>query len=128
MMMVSVKLLSKLNNPLDNPPWVSTKDEGCIPPISHQEIEAAIKNAKHPVDDYDGYYGESRAEHINRIAWYVINGWGESSIELLMSSNGCTIVDGNHRVCSAIYRGDEMIQANVFGHKKHITLLYADDD
>lgn len=117
-MYVSVKRLAELANPLVNPPWI-----GNIAPITREEIAEVCKNPINPPDDYDGYYGESRAEHINRIAWYVVHGWGDSSIELYMSYSWI-IFDGNHRLAAAIYRGDEMIAANVYGTNKDIAALY----
>ena len=120
-MYISVKLLTKYANPLVNPPWV-----GDIKPITHEEITEACKNPTHPGQEYDAYYGESRAEHINRIAWLVVHGWLNDPIEIHMG-DAWVIFDGNHRLAAAIYRGDEMINADVYGSKEKIAVLYQDE-
>lgn len=127
MMWVSVKLLSKICNPLTNPPW----PESSIEPISFEEIKNYINSGAvaKPIE-YDYQYSyETKKDHINRIAWYVVNGWGDSYITIdFIYDKSWPIYDGHHRICAAMYRGDEMIWADVFGSKEQIKSLYEDQE
>ena len=121
MMWVSVELLSKMCNPLVNPPW-----DKLMEPITYQEIAEASESTTEPKQAYDSFFGESRQMHINRIAWFAIHGWHDAPIEINMNDVSWVVWDGNHRLAAAIYRGDEMIWADVEGPKDRIALLYQD--
>jgi|SRR5579859_5128983 len=121
MMQVPVAVLKKLCNPLKNPPWALYKRESG--PISNREIELKIARGPRKFKPYNSKYPESRQKHIERIAWLVKNGWGDSYITIDLNYDWI-IYDGFHRLASAIYRGDEMIWAEVFGSKEEIQALY----
>lgn len=120
MMWVSVSILTVLCNPLENPPW-----EEVSKGITHQEIKSAIERGQlQQLPPYSPFTGETRQQHINRIAWYVVHGWADSPITIDLTSLDLVIIwpilDGNHRLAAAIYRGDDMIWADVFGSQKQI--------
>lgn len=121
MMQVSVSLLQNIYDPLEDPPWDLPKQD--IYPISNREIEICLdKRLKRP-KQYNSLKPESRTKHIERIAWYIIHGWGDSYITLDFSQD-CLIYDGFHRLSGAIYRGDDMIWADVYGNVEEIKTLY----
>ena len=52
-----------------------------------------------------------RQQHVQRVAWLVVNGWDDAiSVDVGVPSLGYyvewLVVDGNHRLAAAIYRGD----------------------
>lgn len=126
MMWVSVKKLSQFCNPLQNPPW-----NGIFSPILEKEVldTIALGWVTKPERDYDAWRKETRQEHVNRIAWYVKYGWGDShiTIDFTYDIKSDGIFDGNHRAAAAIIRGDEMIWADVYGSKDQIASLYEED-
>lgn len=66
--------------------------------------------------------------HARRIAYLVVNGW-EDPIELdfgvpvIGYFNKVPLVDGNHRFCASIARGDELIKADVYGQLSYAAHL-----
>jgi len=59
-------------------------------------------------------------QHAARVAWFVVHGWTDAiDIDVGVPSLGCVVswpvVDGNHRLSAAIYRGDEHISAEMSG-------------
>jgi hypothetical protein len=131
MMWVSVCKLSEIYDPFEDPPW----DEVDIGSISVEMIEARIKlGGLKKVTDYDPLIGCSIKDHIDSIAWYVVNGWGDSFITIdfnlwnALCGIGCLVTDGNHRYAAALIRGDQMIWADVYGSKEDIARLYDEDE
>ena len=122
MMQVSVDLLAKKYcNPLKDPPWDLLKRE--IYPISDSDIELRLKRRLKRFRAYDSCRPESRSRHIERIAWYVANGWGDSFITLDFNQDWL-VYDGNHRLGAAIYLKEDMIWADVYGSLEEIRTLY----
>lgn len=122
MMWVQVKTLLKYCNPLVTPPWGSN-----ILPISREEVQTRIHLGNlTPYREYNPVtlIPETKFDHINRIAWLVVNGWGDSAIAIDFNSNEWIIYDGNHRFAAAIIRNDQMIWAEVYGEARCIRALY----
>lgn len=112
-MLVSLKKLIKIVNPLADPPW-----KEIIEPISFQEIEQAQE--ANIISEYNPFKPESREQHIAKIAFFVKNGWNDDPITIVFNQDLYPIYDGNHRLCAAIYRNDDFICANVEGNIKFI--------
>ena len=61
-----------------------------------------------------------RQFHVRRVAHFVVNDWTDAiSIDVGVPDLGChvdwIVIDGNHRLAAAFYRGDETIEGNVSG-------------
>ena len=70
---------------------------------------------------------EPASEHEARIAWLVKHGWIDTiTLDVGVPALGChvdwIVLDGNHRLAAAIYRGDETIGCAIGGD-----LRYADE-
>ncbi len=70
---------------------------------------------------------EAASEHEARIAWFVKHGWNDRiQLDVGAPDLGCHIdwivIDGNHRLAAAIYRGDQIIDCTIGGD-----LRYADE-
>jgi len=111
MMLVSLHKLIKIVNPLISPPWKEVKE-----PISMEEINLA--HAVTPTSEYSAFKPETRRQHIEKIAFFVKNGWKDDPITIVFNKDLYPIYDGNHRLCAAIIRNDDFICANVEGNRK----------
>lgn len=122
-MLVPVKYLEDLINPLQDPPWMNVDSS-----ISKKEIiDIAKLNLKKPkIFDPFKAHKETKRDHLERIAYYFKYGWGETPILLLLKEDPkwCPLVDGFHRLCAAICRDDDMIQAEVRGERHLIRKIY----
>lgn len=117
MMWINVSILRKLADPVTTPPWQEWKSG----PIDWTKIN--LQNTTKP-KNYNSLHYETDLEHLNRISYYIKNGWGDAPIHLILRPNTYPIWDGIHRFCAAILRSDEMILANVEGEKSRISKLY----
>lgn len=114
--LLPVTRLAERYSPLSNPPWVIT-------PIETSEVLAAIAAKRICSERYPDSLFEKdwpRDKHIARIAFLAIYGWTEPlDIDVGVPALGCfvdwPILDGNHRLCAAIVRGDSHITALVGG-------------
>ena len=104
-------------SPLDNPVW-----QGLKTPIQRREIVEAIATRrfeKAPLPDQPTRT-LTRQEHAGRIAYLIVYGWSDAiHLDVGVPSLGChvswPVVDGNHRLAAAMYRGDKDILADVSG-------------
>lgn len=107
---VDVQELIKYCNPFLCSPWGVA--------ISQNQVEQAIKNKKIQESfEYDFYSSE---EHIERIAYFVINDWKDPiDLDVGVPSLSCFvdwfIIDGNHRFASAIYRKRKTVPCLISG-------------
>lgn len=68
----------------------------------------------------------TRDDHMKRIAWLIVHGWGDSWIEvdvgvpMLGYYPAWIIQDGNHRFIAAVLRGDRAIRAACSGQVSEI--------
>jgi hypothetical protein len=109
-------------NPLENSTWAEV-----VSPITKQEIKEAIDNNKLLNISYK--YGTcwGRENHIERIAYLVVNK-SNVPIDVDVGVPGfCEVTyiiqDGYHRLAAAYYRGDKTILATISGavkYAKHI--------
>lgn len=123
-----VSAIRAVYDPVKTTPWV------CIP-FEQRDVAKALLRP-----DVYGQYSEpverddiSPAGHINRIAFLIRNGWNDPiEIDVGVPSLGCyvdwAIIDGNHRLYAAIYRGDTHIKANVGGDLNYVKALFSQRD
>lgn len=109
-------------DPFQNVCWPELKY-----PITKSEIEAAIK-AKDFCTNPVGHYTK-RAQHIARVAYLVEQGWDDSinidvGVPELDYLIDWIIIDGNHRLAAAIFRGDFHIEAAISGDLKYAEKLF----
>lgn len=96
-------------------------------PVTRVEIESAVNEGRLQEPNSDRFNEDvrcSRSDHIERIAWLIVNDWNRPiNIDVGAPSMGCVpdwlITDGNHRFAAAIYREDEFIFAYVDGSVAH---------
>jgi hypothetical protein len=130
-----VRLLERITHPFSGRQW------GCVP-LTTCMIEACLLKGDYDRHDksysheilalYRPYTPEQRRDyHIRRIAWLVKNGW-DKPVEIdvgIPSMNywPYPLIDGHHRLCAAIYRGDLTIAASVSGSLDYAFELFGVD-
>ena len=115
---VPVKELQRLCNPFKDNCWM-----GLSRPITRSEVRRAIQERKLlKPDSRDREFGAEykRHEHVQKIAYFAVNGWKKAIvIDVGVPSLGChvdwLVDDGNHRLAAAIFRQDEFIRASISG-------------
>lgn len=122
---ISLSKLTEIWNPFEYSIWIDMKS-----PITKKEVSEAIKNKKFispdvPKNMYLDFWDKStREEHIARIAWLVENYNEEYHLEIDFGvpSMGCyfCFMDGNHRLCAAIYLNKEYVLVNCSGGESEI--------
>jgi hypothetical protein len=114
---LSIEKLETICNPFKISIW------GTKYPVSYKEIEKAIKiNYTFPTP-YSSFLDPprwSKNKHIGRIAYLVLNpDLTPIEIDLGIPTLGYSpewvVVDGNHRLAAAIFRGDKTINATCSG-------------
>ncbi len=94
--------------------------------ITQREVRKAVAEGRLNPPYTDPYVGrevvlaKTKRQHIERIAWFVVNGWYDPiGIDVGVPSLWChvshIIVDGNHRVCAAVIKRDKLIRAYASG-------------
>jgi hypothetical protein len=120
MMVVDLKKLFSLVDPVKSPPWKEWKGG----PITKEEVLAACeKGLPKQVKQYNPLHPESRQEHVNRIAFFFKNGWEDSPLLLTFVKGLYPIYDGTHRAIAAQLQEREWVLANVEGDIKTIKSL-----
>jgi hypothetical protein len=114
--LIQTKALEKYS-PLAKYPWGDSRIKN--PPISLEEIAEAISSQSYSDQSYSKFIeGKSwnikndwtRKEHIARIAYLVVFPDDENPLDLVVRDHdGFPIIDGNHRIAAALYRGNEFI-------------------
>lgn len=121
---ISVKKLARLCKPLSC--WVEVEQS-----ITPEEIHACIERGDESLVSTPLWTAflfkkttitveENRDRHIQKVAWFVKNGFNDP-IEIDVGSSRLGIMvdhlvqDGNHRLAAAIIRGDKTIKAHVGG-------------
>tara|TARA_B100000700_G_scaffold68939_1_gene76338 strand:- start:12323 stop:14164 length:1842 start_codon:yes stop_codon:yes gene_type:complete len=102
-------------------------------PITEKEIEECLKRNKAELIDTEILENKKpinkkklRLAHIKKIAYFVKNRFDNpididvGVPELNAPNLGHIIMDGNHRLAAAIYRGDKNIKANIHGSTDYI--------
>jgi hypothetical protein len=114
---ISINKLQKQCDPFQEAIW------GSKYPISHKEVGEALKNNTVLSTPYSSTLQPpkwSKKKHVERIAFLVLNP-DLSPIEIdvgvpiLGYHPEWIVVDGNHRLAAAIFRGDETISATCSG-------------
>lgn len=115
--------LSKVLKEWDIDPFQSAIWPDLTSPVTREEIAEAIASGAFLLggDVPSERLGEAnRAYHIRRIAWLAVNGWDDPidadfGIPVLNYYPDWPILDGNHRLAAALYRGDETILVDPAG-------------
>lgn len=119
-------LLEKLApwNPLEHGCWAGVLDV----PISKQEIADFLASDKPRKTDpivHNWSKPASREEHLARIA-YLVESQSMDPIEIdvgvpeLGCYVGWIVLDGNHRLAAAFYRGDKHIKCDLSGSEREM--------
>jgi hypothetical protein len=137
--LIPVHRLKGVCNPFVQCVWTNT----CKTPITRLEVEVAIRRsnlqakpyrAKPKLTDVQLAGIFTRAWHVQRVAYLVVNGWedpihidvGVPEFSPLLAGHWY-VPDGNHRVAAAIYRGDSTILAKVDGSLRKAGILFGVD-
>lgn len=117
--------LSLLPDPFESVVW-----RGLTTPITRQEVQQALDSGcllSTPLLNSGAVINfPTRQEHIERIAHFVVHGWGDS-IDIEPSPGDWPIQDGNHRLAAAFFRGDPEVSVVVFGIMEHIREMFGDE-
>lgn len=122
---ISVAALAELVNPLENPPWYFKH----VPDFKAQVANCIVKEVFEPRSYSELNWPEDYFEptdsvynHAARVAYLVANPNAAPepiSIDVYVSSRvvPCIVevLDGNHRLAAAIFRGDDAIATNIGG-------------
>lgn len=108
---VPVANLLQIVNPFENPPWYCQ-------PFTKEKVWQAIDEERFQERPVPNWY--SQEDHIERIAYLVSEGWDqeEDVPEFIVSESDWPLGDGNHRLCAAAVRGDELIKIVIEGDLK----------
>lgn len=114
MVLVSVKTLSDILDPFNQPIW------GNI--VTKEEVEKALEESRLISDS-------KSKDHAGRIAYFVVNEPQKPilidvGIEDFISTFNWIIDDGNHRLCGSIFAGREHIAADISGNCDLIEALF----
>lgn len=111
--------LAHLCNPLETSPWST--------PASEADVRLAIETGRLVSDPLPGNEGD----HAGRIAYLVVNpasdpidldvGVPEMGVEI-----DWPVVDGNHRLAAALFRGDPQIDVTWSGSSDHFEFLFGE--
>ena len=107
---VAVTALAAKHNPFTTSTWFD------IPPISKDAVAKAIVDGRlesTPNDDDSPRSGFTQF-HVERIAYLVVHP-DLKPLRISVYTGSPELVDGNHRLAAAIYRGDETIKIDFPG-------------
>ena len=107
-------------NPLRHSPWDTDR-------VTKVMVREALKHEwfrSRPVG-----VGAPALSHASRIAYLVTCGWTDAiDVDVDVPSMGCNVdwpvIDGNHRLAAAAYRGDALIRASVSGSLDYALELF----
>jgi len=116
---ISLERLARLCNPLETSPWTA--------PVSREDVVMALETGRlvsAPLPENEG-------DHAGRIAYLVLNpvsdpidldvGVPEMGVEV-----DWPVVDGNHRLAAALFRGDKQIDVTWSGSSDHFEFLFGE--
>lgn len=85
-------------------PYVDLIWRGLDGPLTRSQVHDAD-----PAEGSTPYSGQewSKGQHASRIRWLAEHGWSDPIV--LDWSQPVPVVDGNHRLCAALWRGDAEI-------------------
>ncbi len=96
------------------PPFEEEVWYGCRPEISFTEVQDCINRGDLESAPYEfisvvkSIEDWPRERHCQRVAWLVMNP-AEDPIEIEISERGLDLIDGNHRLHAAVFRGDRTV-------------------
>lgn len=93
-------------------------------PMTVDEVALAIAEKRFQTEP-DRYCEYERKEHIERVAYLVVNPSDDPisldvGIPVLNYFPYWIVTDGNHRLAAAFYRGDETIRASITGQVDYV--------
>ena len=123
MPLLKVAKVRAIADPVAEPPWGSVRGMKSM----LRKVEACLKHQEFMADPV-GASG-TVTQHAQRIAYLVVHGWkGPIQIDVGVPSISklptWPVTDGNHRLYAAIWRGDEMIEADISGDIDYAATLF----
>lgn len=93
---------------------------GLKKPITREEVSRALAEGRLRASPIINQDKATRRDHIRRIAFLVQHGWTDAisldvGVPVLGHHVDWIVVDGNHRLAAAFYRGDTSILVEVDG-------------
>ena len=130
---IPIAKLREICDPFVSNPWMPFHDgSGLV--LERSAIEAALVSGNVDERPYHTILEDQDtiAYHVARIAYLVLHGWTDPiEIDVGVPGLGChvdwVVVDGNHRLAAAIFRGDESIMAVVDGDINYGSELFGVD-
>ena len=126
--LVSIQKIRQQWDPFETPPWDGVDhltESDIIKAIACKTMMSSpfSQNKMEPKKEW------TKQDHINRIAWLVVNGWDDHIVldVGVPELNLCVqwpLVDGNHRFAAAIVRKDTVIECEIPGSEHHIQSLF----
>lgn len=121
MQILDLKKFVERCNPFRDTVWFEVGET----PITREEVTTAIEENRlreEPCPEFSYGFGPqgSRQAHVERVAYLAVHGWTDAiQIDLGVPSLGChvdwPVIDGNHRLAAALFRGDSQIEAGFSG-------------
>lgn len=142
---IPVDKIREISDPFENPPWEPFFNEDEVDgtlaihtTVNFSDITTALRDndlAEIPYQLLDKHnIADSMEYHIARIAYLVKHDTSASDaigLDVGIPALGChvtwCILDGNHRLAAAIYRGDKTIYATVDGDLNYARELFGVD-
>ena len=135
-MWIPVENIARVCNPLVANPWQGSRKDltdlvsQCLKnnDLLDEPWEA---NAPSKLDrlSFDEYSMKMDLHNARRIAYLIVYGWNDwINFDVGVPSLGCyvdwIVIDGNHRLAAAIYKGDEAIRVSIDGCLEHASHLF----
>lgn len=109
-MLLAVSAMQQHADPFRQVVWHTTLHT----PITREEVQAAIDAGRLRARPVDADHAATRQQHIERVAYLVVHSWSDF-ISVEAHWGGWPVVDGNHRLAAAIFRGDKDIEVEFGG-------------
>lgn len=116
---ISLDRLARLCNPLETSPWAT--------PVSKEDVALALETERLVSTPLPGNEGD----HAGRIAYLVLNPASDPiDLDMGVPEMGVEVdwpvVDGNHRLAAALFRGDAQIDVTWSGSSDHFEFLFGE--
>lgn len=126
---IPIAALEAFQTPFDNDVWRCGVVSKQMVQIAIEQGQSLDHGAWAALKTPEGQCLATQDQHAARIAYLVQNGWDDAiSIDIGIPSMGYQpewpYLDGNHRICAAVMRGDTHIEAEVSGDVDYAKELF----